>query len=196
MLLSAKKAIERGWTVVFMPPSGERNIKSMEAGLSLAKKYQPSVFVMEDVDHEHREHDPYTFRQILSNLDGIISKGSRMVVLMSTNFKEKIKGGLLRPGRTDEIVSFGPLGFAGLCELVQRCVGSGKLDPAIDWSEVYDASREYTPAFVKEMATSAALQAVSADVKIVTQEMLIDAARNLRFQFDETEKARSTGQYL
>lgn len=195
-LLTAKKAIKNGWTVIYMPPTDRREAMLMELGLQLARKYQPSVFIIEDIDHEQRVEDPHVFRKTLANMDGVVSKGAKIIVLMTSNSIEKIGGPLLRPGRIDQVIALERLGYEETRKLIQKRILKGRLSSDINWEEVFMACAMYSPAFIVGMAESAALSAVESESGIVTQEMLIEAAENLLFQYEACEKTLRTGQYI
>lgn len=195
-LLTAKKAIKNGWTVIYMPPTDRREAKVMELGLQLARKYQPSVFIIEDIDHEQRVEDPYVFRKMLANMDGVVSKGAKIIIVMTSNSVEKIGGPLLRPGRIDQVIALERLGCEETRKLIQKRIPKDRLYADINWEEVFGACAMYPPAFIVGTAEGAALAAVESESGMITQEMLIEAAENLRFQYEACEKTIRTGQYI
>lgn len=194
-LLTAKKGVEHKWTVIYMPPAEGLSQRS-GLGLAIARKYQPAIFLMEDIDHEQRRDDPYGFRQVLADIDGLTSKGAKVIIVMTTNFKDKIAASILRPGRIDQMIEFELLMRDEIRDLIKKQIPPDRLSDDIDWDEVFSFSSTYPPAFLKGMATNAALRAVGEGKDRVTQDMLIEAAKDLRFQFEACEKAISTGQYL
>ena len=56
------------------------------------------------------------------------------------------------------------------------------------------ACKDYTPAFVEGVSKNAALEYISADAKFITEKMLVDAANDLREQFENCRKG--FGAYL
>lgn len=195
-LLTAKKAIKNGWTVIYMPPTDRREAMVMEFGLQLARKYQPAVFIIEDIDREQRVEDPYVFRKTLANMDGVVSKGAKIIIVMTSNSIDKIGGPLLRPGRIDQVIALERLGCEETRKLIQKLIPKDRLSVDIDWEEVFGACAMYPPAFIVGMAEGAALTAVESESGTVTQQMLIEAAGNLQFQYEACEKTLRTGQYI
>ena len=107
---------------------------------------------------------------------------------MTTNYADKIVGALQRPGRIDRIIKFGSFGPKEIKRLICSTIPVEFLDAEIDWQAVATACQKYTPAFVSEVGTGAALAAVSRSDRKVTGEMLIKSANNLRGQLEACER--------
>lgn len=75
-----------------------------------------AAVVLEDVDADHRgrptngddDDERVTFSGLLNALDGVAGSDGRLL-FMTTNHLERLDGALIRPGRADYRVAFGPV---------------------------------------------------------------------------------------
>jgi len=197
-LVAAKLGIENGFTVYYLEPTSQDASGAVEFMLQLCKKYPPAMLVIEDFDREQRLGDFYGTTKMVSAIDGMTSKDSEILVVLTTNFKDKIAGGLQRPGRIDKTINFDIFTPEDTERLLKVVVPSGYLDPNIDWKRVGEATSRMTPAFVGEgVGVGATLAAVNraknGDKPVVTQEILIEVAEGLHDQLRACENAEQAG---
>ncbi len=193
-MLTAKKAVELGWTFFYLEPTERRSIGAVERLMSLVKKYQPSVGFIEDIDREQREGAPYALGSILTAIDGAMSKGGKMLLITTTNHIDKVNAAMQRPGRMDKIVRFNAYTAEDIMCLLKRTIPPDWFaHEGIDWNAVAKACSGYTPAFVLEVGRSAMLLAMSevegGALPKVRQDALIEAAHDLEAQYKKTKEA-------
>lgn len=143
-LLVAKLCQEVGRTFILCNPK-DNNVYEC---LSMAAMYQPACVFVEDIDVLASDGDPRAMQRLLDAFDGLTSKGKDIMVIMTTNHKERIPKGLLRPGRLDAIIHMGPLDREPTERLVRQLFAEN-LDH-IDFDKLFEAVEGFTPAFVDE----------------------------------------------
>ena len=75
--------------------------------LERAKKYQPCIVFVEDIDEiAGGEQRDSSMNAILNTLDGVQTKGNNLTVIFTTNHAQRINTALRRPGRIDIVVEF------------------------------------------------------------------------------------------
>jgi len=187
--LTAQIAVQHGWTFIYMPPTQENANCSIDHVYEFAKRYQPSVVFIEDIEREQRYDDKFVFGRIMNIIDGIETKNVRILTVMTTNRQDKVAGGMQRPGRIDKIIDFGNYTKTDAVALLQKHIPQKFLNGQIDWEKVGIACEEFAPAFVCEVAISAKLLAISEceinGVPHITAKLLIDAANSLRSQHEK-----------
>lgn len=182
--LTAKVAVENGWTFISARPGRDK----IEDVLRTARLYQPAVVFVEDIDNESSSSDSDEVTKLLEAFDGITAKGGELMVVMTTNHIEKIHRGMLRPGRLDAVVEIASLDRNGIERLIKAVVAEGRLEADVDYDAVWEAMDGFFPAFVRESITRAVTFAIhrgegSREYKIGTPD-LVGAAHSLRPQLD------------
>lgn len=190
ILLTAKRAVQNGWTFIYLPPTrNEREIFSMPSSehiklaLDICAKYQPAVFAFEDIDNEQRKNDTDSFRQIMNMIDGVLSKNQKILILMTTNHLDKLTAEIQRPGRIDRIINFKALSASKIQALVKNTIPPNKLSSAINWSRIATLCENFTPAFAHEAANGAMLEMLALNKEQVTEEMIANSAIDLKPRF-------------
>lgn len=146
-------ADECGVTFILVRPGRD----DLRAALATAKMYQPSVVAFEDVDTvagADREREEFQLTEILDLFDGIEAKNSKVMLVLTSNHKEKLHKGMMRPGRLDAIIDLGPPDAQAIRKLIEVNIGD-RLEDDIDWEKVAQAHEGYLPAFVVESAQRA-----------------------------------------
>lgn len=167
---------------------------SLRDAMMTARIYQPAVVAFEDVDIiTDADQDARKITEVLDLFDGIEAKSTEIMLVLTTNHKEKLHKGMLRPGRLDAIIEIGPPDAKGIQRLIEVNIGD-QLSDDIDWDLVGEAMEGYLPAFVVEAAHLAVRYSiiragVGAD-KIETHD-LVAAGYGLRPQFDLMTDART-----
>jgi transitional endoplasmic reticulum ATPase len=142
-------ALENGWTFIYCRP-GRDELKTV---METARLYPPAVVAFEDVDTiasgvTAQERDHVT--ELLDLFDGITAKGTRLMVLMSSNHVEKLHKGMMRPGRLDAVINIAELDTNGIMRMVHALVPKSQLIEPLDEELIGGAMEGYMPAFVKE----------------------------------------------
>lgn len=180
----AQLAEQNGWTFISARPGRDK----VEDVLRTARLYQPAVVFVEDIDNATSTGEDDAVTKMLDAFDGITAKGGELMVVMTTNHKERIHKGMLRPGRLDAVIPIGTLDRGGIERLIKVLVDGDKLAAEVDYDKVAEAMDAFLPAYVKEAATSAVLFAIDRlDGKtdyVLNTEDLVNAATALRPQLD------------
>ena len=181
-LVTAKKAVENGFTVFYLEPTNPDVSGAIEFMLQVAKKYPPALLIVEDFDREQRSGDFYAMGKLMAAIDGMTSKDSEIIVVFTTNFKDKIAGGFQRPGRIDKTISFNAFTHQDTERLLKVVIPPEYLDSDINWDKVSRATSHMTPAFIGEgIGVGATLAAISRADKgenpVVTEEILLHFAK-------------------
>lgn len=98
-LMAAKVAQDNGWTFILLD-----KVQGLRAALEFANRYSPAVVFAEDIDRIASERDDAT-NDLINVIDGVISKRSEIMTILTTNFAEKLNPVILRPGRLDAVIS-------------------------------------------------------------------------------------------
>ncbi|NJP50105.1 ATP-binding protein [Streptomyces sp. SBST2-5] len=192
--LTAQKCVEHGWTFLFVKPGDD-----LDAAMRTAQLYAPAVVFFEDIDVIGEAGDPARVSKLLDSFDGIGAKGAEVVAILTTNRKDKIHKGMLRPGRLDAVISINYLDQAGVEKLIKAHVPADMLR-VMDYGKVFEAFADFTPAFAKEAISRAKRYAIAREggkPRFLTTSDFIGAANSLKPQLDlmhaaEEEKATPT----
>jgi len=188
-LMTAQVAEKHGWTFLM----GKTGTDSVKTVLQTAKLYQRCVVFVEDIDTQSTTDDPQKIAQLLEAFDGITSKGTEVILVMTTNHVDRIHKGLMRPGRLDYMVEISTLDRAGTERLIRAVVEPGQLYPDIDFDAVYKTMGGFEPAFVKATADRAKTWAINRTAGdpayALTTEDLVGAAESLHEQLKLLEAA-------
>lgn len=181
--LTAKIAVENGWTFINVKP-GDSIIRP----LSFAKINQPAVVFFEDVDTIVGEERDEDVNSVLNVIDGLVSKDAEIITILTTNYVDRISKAMLRPGRLDSVIRLGELDEQALEHLILAHTGDC-FDGKLDIEDAFGAAAGYPPAFVVGAANKAMLRAItrtngSCGNPIVTSDDVISALKGLRSQFD------------
>lgn len=98
--VTAKKCEDNGWTFMYLDKTAD-----LKQAIMLARNYQPCVIFAEDIDRamEGKARDQ-EMDSILNTIDGIDSKSSEIIVVLTTNHVDQINRAMLRPGRLDAVI--------------------------------------------------------------------------------------------
>lgn len=153
--LTAQKCVENGWTFLFVKPGDD-----LDSAMRTAQLYSPAVVFFEDIDVIGEAGDPAKVSKLLDSFDGIGAKGAEVVAVLTTNRKDKIHKGMLRPGRLDAVISINQLDESGVEKLIKAHVSEDMLR-VMDYGKVYEAFKDFTPAFAKEAISRAKRYAIA-----------------------------------
>jgi len=180
-LKTANLAVKNGWTFINVLP-GDDIVKALE----LAKLYTPCVVFFEDIDHVTNQGRDTNLNQILNTVDGLLSKSSKVMVILTTNHVDQIEQAMMRPGRIDKVIELGNIDRQMIDHLIRGYVGNA-LKGELDLEALMEASSGYTPAFVAEGCNSALLYALDRTGGASTEirsEDIVQALKGLRSQFE------------
>lgn len=174
--LTAQRAEANGWTFLFVRPGDD-----LDEAMRTAQLYAPAVVFFEDIDVISEAGDPARISKLLDSFDGIGAKGAEVIAILTTNRKDKIHKGMLRPGRLDAVISINALDRSGVEKLVKAKV-PGDMLRVIDYDAVAEAFSTFTPAFAAEAISRAkrfAIARVGRRPDFLTTSDFVGAAQSL-----------------
>lgn len=180
--LTAQQAVANGVTFIFCKPGADLN-----EAMATAKLYAPAVVFFEDID-VLQSNDPDAVSKLLDTFDGIGGKGREVIAVLTTNNKDKIHKGMLRPGRLDALIHIAALDRGGVERLISAAFRNSDVKLVdVDYDAVFAECDGYLPAFVKEVASRAyryAMVKVEGKPSELTTEDFVLAAKGLRDHFE------------
>ena len=130
-LATASEAVRHGWTFWYAPDG--RDFCSV---VELARQYEPAVVFVEDIDRITAGDRDHALDQVLNVLDGLDSKQSEIIVVVTTNDLDAIHPAMLRPGRIDSVITLDMSDADAATRLVVRYGGeliSEEFAEAMTW---------------------------------------------------------------
>ena len=153
--VTAKKAVDNGWTYIYLD-----RVESLKEAMIFARQYAPAVLFAEDVESVVSENRTTEVNDILNNVDGIDSKGAEVICIFTTNHIEKIGRAMLRPGRLDAIIQVDPPDAKAAQKLI-RIYSQGLIAANADLSKSGDALAGTIPAVIREVVERSKLFALN-----------------------------------
>lgn len=179
---TANLALHHGWTYVECV-----SIDELPEVVRLARQYGDGehgvVLFCEDIDRLMRgDERTVEIDQVLNVIDGVESKGTALMIVLTTNELEKITTAMLRPGRLDAIIHI-PAPDAAAAVKLARQYGRGLIaesDPLTESGKSLDGK---IPAIIREVVERSKLRAISITAEdsdlVVTDEALAFAAQEM-----------------
>ena len=171
--MAARVCEENGWTFILLD-----RVQGLRAALEFANRYSPAVVFAEDIDRvsEVRDEDA---NDLINMIDGVLSKRSEIMTILTTNFAEKIDQAMIRPGRLDAVISL----RAPTDEAVQRLIRvyAGALLPAD--TDVSQAAKELSgqiPASIRECVERAKLGMIGRGADKLADSDLVVSAQTMK----------------
>lgn len=175
--VAAKKAEDHARTFVYVTKASE-----LPDAIHFAQQYSPAIVFCEDIDQETSGGRDDDMNEILNTIDGIDSKASEVIVVMTTNHVENIIPAMLRPGRIDALIEVTPPDRVAV-ERLLRLYGRGLIPAQENLDEVAEYLDGTIPAVLREVVEKAKLAAVyltkGADNLVISSEALLIAAKSL-----------------
>lgn len=179
-LVTAKEAIQHGWTYVMVD-----DVKALAATLEFARQFQPCVVFAEDIDRVVDKKRSDAANDIVNTIDGAVGKHDEVITVLTTNHIEKLPPVMLRPGRLDAIVPIN-LPDKTAAERLVRIYCGDLLAADSDLTKVGEdlADGKFIPAAIRESAERAKLSMLSDGRKKLTADDLQTAVFGLRVHAD------------
>ena len=159
--------------------------------LRTAKLLAPCIVLIEDVDViAPNTLSESKLQRLLEAFDGATSKGTEVIMVMTTNHRDRIHPGLFRPGRTDMEVLINELDRHGVEKLI-RAHMSDLLADDVNFDRIYaetcnsDGKGTFTGSHVESMirhARMAGLHRTGKPVFTLTTEDFIAASAPVKMQ--------------
>lgn len=177
--IAGKKAVESGWTFCYCERADE--LANM---VYFAHQYQPALVFCEDIDRVVSGERSVDIDELLNIIDGIESKSSQIMVVLTTNDVSSINRAMLRPGRLDAVIEVGYPDAEAVTRLIR--VYSGEyLSDEESLFDVGVALQGQSPAVVRECVERSKLSAIKLNPNgrlRITEDALLDAAVGMRYQ--------------
>jgi transitional endoplasmic reticulum ATPase len=120
--MAAKVAEDNGWTFILLD-----KVQGLHAALEFANRYAPAVVFAEDIDRIATVRDEKA-NDLINTIDGVVSKRSEIMTILTTNFAENLNPVILRPGRLDAVISLRAPDAVTVAKLIRFYAGD-LLDP-------------------------------------------------------------------
>jgi cell division protease FtsH len=141
-------------------------VGSLAEYMTLARLYQPSLVVLEDVDLIARERralrsgvEETLLNRLLNEMDGL-KPDADIVFVLTTNAPAALEDALAnRPGRVDQAIEFPYPDADGRARLVRMYAGRAEVSDALV-ERVVGRTQDTSPAFIKEVMRRSAQYAV------------------------------------
>lgn len=177
--VTAKVAIDNGWTFIMLDKA-----QGLGAAIEFARTYQPCVIFAEDIDRAADREDE-DVNTLVNLLDGLSTKDMEMMVVLTTNFIDKIDTALLRPGRFDAVIRIQAPDPDTVIKLVHQ-YARDLLPPDIDLTApVHYFGKSFSlgtildgqiPATIREVVERAKLTMLMEDrLQLTTEDLVISA---------------------
>lgn len=151
----ARVGTDHGWTFIYIESADE-----LPKAIRFAEMYQPAIIFAEDIDRAVTGERTEEMDTILNTLDGIDSKNTELMVVLTTNHLDQVNRAMLRPGRLDVILNI----TAPDAEAVERLIAMyarGRLEDGTDITGAAKLLAGYTPAIIREVVERAKLSSIS-----------------------------------
>ncbi len=186
--VASKYAVQNGITYLYVTRADE-----LADAIEFAKMYcDPGcVIFCEDIDRAMEGNNAErteAIDDILNIIDGIDTKSSNIITVLTTNSLETITPAMLRPGRLDAVIDVLPPDAAAAEKLVRLYAG-GAVDIDADLSEVGQKLNGVIPAVIAEVVKRAKLaqlrlQEPGTLVTKLSAKALLDASESMKSQLD------------
>jgi transitional endoplasmic reticulum ATPase len=158
--LLSRLCIQNGWTFVYL-----KDVADLDRAMRFANRYAPAVIFAEDIDRAMEQKEgsarDQAMNDILNTIDGVDMKHAELMVVLTTNFLEKINKAMLRPGRLDVVIPVDPPDESAVIRLM-RHYANGLLDHATDGALLAAAEQlaGQIPAIIREVVERSKLAAI------------------------------------
>lgn len=186
--VASKYAVQNGLTYIYVARADE-----LADAIEFAKMYcDPAAVVFsEDIDRAMAGDNSgrtVAIDDILNIIDGIDTKSSNIITVLTTNDLENITPAMLRPGRLDAVIDVLPPD-AQAAEKLVRLYADGAVSSDEDLTEVGQTLNGVIPAVIAEVVKRAKLsqlrlQAVGTKVTNISAQALLDASKSMKSQLD------------
>jgi DNA polymerase III delta prime subunit len=118
----ARTANEYNWTFLSVADS-----RSLHFAMRFAQMYQPCVVFCEDIDRVAEDRNDGA-NDLINEISGVMGNSDEIIIVLTTNFPDKIDKAMLRPGRLDGVVSLTAPEGDTVAKLIRHYAGD-LLDP-------------------------------------------------------------------
>jgi transitional endoplasmic reticulum ATPase len=169
----AKVATDNQWTFIMLSRS-----QGLAAALKFARQYQPCVIFAEDIDR-NGDRTTEKVNDLVNLLDGLDTKNSEIMTVLTTNFVDKIDKSLLRPGRFDAIISLQPPDGPTVQKLIRASCGELLASDAV-LTKVGEELAGFVPATIEEVIKRAKFGMLQDNRRKISADDLFVAALSMK----------------
>lgn len=181
--VASRLATDAGITYVYAKRADE-----LADAIEFGKQYQSPACVVfcEDIDRSVNGERSVEMDDILNILDGIDTKHSNIITVLTTNDLESINPAMLRPGRLDAVINVTPPDALAVEKLI-RLYGGDAIAADTDLSAAGRELAGNIPAVIAEVVKRAKLsqlrlQAPGTKVEQISDAAITEAAKTMRAQ--------------
>jgi ATPase family associated with various cellular activities (AAA) len=171
--VTAAVAQQNGWTFVLLD-----NVRGLRTALEFANRYAPAVVFAEDIDRIASERDE-DMNDLINTIDGVVSKRSEIMTILTTNFVDKLNPVILRPGRLDAVISLRAPN-ASTVEKLLHLYGAGLVPVDADLTAAGEALAGQIPASIRECIERAKLSMIGRGAEALSGSDLVTAAELMK----------------
>lgn len=176
-LAVAMYANKVGWTFYLV-----RTGDSLVDALKFAKRFQPCIVFVEDVDTETSGERTTQLNDVLNTVDGATEKDDQILLLLTTNHPERISKGMFRPGRIDWEIDMNILDPQSVRRLIE-VYGGDMIEGPLDEEGLWAAGGDYVHAFITGSVHSAKQYAMADGREKINNADIVDALNGMRPQW-------------
>lgn len=176
--VTAQLCLKNKWTFILLD-----KVSGLRDALNFARMYGPAVVFAEDIDRALSGDRSVEMDDILNTIDGIQSKNSEIITILTSNHVENINKAMLRPGRLDAIINVQPPD-AKAAEKLIRIYARDMLE---EDATLLNAGLELAgriPAVIREAVERAKLYSIgrnpTAEFIKITEDDLVKSARGMK----------------
>jgi len=181
--VAGKYAVQQGVTFLYVKRADE-----LAEAIAFAKQYQDPgcVIFCEDVDRSTDGKRTAEMDDLLNIVDGIDTKSSNIIVVLTSNNMEGINPAMLRPGRLDAVIEVLPPDAQAVEKLV-RLYGGESISLDEDLSKVGELLAGRIPALIAEVVKRSKLSELTRTppgelVRNISAAALEEAAESMELQ--------------
>jgi len=171
-MMTGQTCENNGWTFILLD-----DVKGLKDALLFAQRYQPAVVFAEDVDRIAGTRDEGG-NDLLNTIDGALTKSSKVITCLTTNYVEKIHPAMLRPGRLDAVISVTPPDGEAVARLL-RLYGRDLISSDESLELVGAHLGGQIPATIREVVERSKLAMLSRGDNMLVENDLMIAAKGM-----------------
>lgn len=184
---TAQKAVRHGRTFVYL-----KDVKDLAKAVEFASKhYAPAVLFVEDIDRAFDGTSNKENVEIMNVIDGIDSKDRDLIIVFTTNYRDRIPAGMMRHERIDAEIKIGRATPDQALELVKMYAGD-KLDEESDMALIGQITAGMSPASIRGVVNTAMQYAIyrnEGDIRfLIDDQDLKLAALNAKAQMEAANR--------
>jgi transitional endoplasmic reticulum ATPase len=183
----SKICVDNNWTFVYL-----KDVQDLERAMRFARRYEPAVIFAEDIDsvmiQKNGSQRDDAMNSILNTIDGVDMKSAKLIVVLTSNFVDRINKAMLRPGRLDAVIHVSPPDAKAVAELM-RYYSHGLLNNVSE-DELKPAAEKLSgqiPSVIREVVERSKLAAIhraSGEINELTGSDVLIAAHGIMTHID------------